>query len=126
VSDRIDALIADARDEIGAVRALSAAGFARQAYSRAYYAAFYAAEAALLVLGETRSKHSGVIAAFGRFVVKDGGLDPDVGRLLSRLFAARNMADYDWPGEREDPVGDPASDAERFVDGVEAWIAQRR
>jgi uncharacterized protein (UPF0332 family) len=126
VSDRIDALLADARNEIAAVRTLSAGGFARQAHSRAYYAAFYAAEAALLVLGETRSKHAGVIAAFGRFVVKDGGLDPDIGRLLRRLFQARNVADDDWPGEREDPIGDPAAQAERFVDAVQAWIVERR
>jgi uncharacterized protein len=126
VSDPIDGLIVDARTEIAAVRALSSAGFARQAHSRAYYAGFYAAEAALLVLGETRSKHSGVTAAFGRLVVKDGGLDPEVGRLLSRLFDRRNSADYGRPAQDDDPIGDPAADAERFVDAVEVWIASRR
>jgi uncharacterized protein (UPF0332 family) len=126
VSDRIDALIAGARTEIAAVRSLTAAGFARQAHSRAYYAAFYAAEAALLVLGETRSKHSGVIAAFGRLVIKDGGFDRRLGGTLSALFERRNAADYDWLDTPEDVGDDPAAEAERFVDAVQAWIDDRR
>lgn len=44
--------------ELGAARALAENGFTEQAVSRAYFACFYAAEAALLSLGETRSKHS--------------------------------------------------------------------
>jgi uncharacterized protein (UPF0332 family) len=53
-----------------------------------------AAEAALLTLGETRSKHSGVVAAFGRVVVKEGGFDPALGAELRRLLELRNAADY--------------------------------
>lgn len=94
--------------------------------SRAYYAAFYAAEAALLVLGETRSKHSGVLSAFGRLVVHDGGLDPEAWRLLRSLFNRRGEADYSF-----DPITDvegtgALTDAIYVVDAVEAWIAARR
>ena len=39
-----------------AAAVLQSAGFTDQAISRAYYGAFYAAEAALLAIGETRSK----------------------------------------------------------------------
>lgn len=42
------------------------------AMSRAYYAMFYAATAALLSQGIKRFKHSGVIAAFGQYLVKSG------------------------------------------------------
>ncbi len=63
-----------ADQEVGAARALTEGGFTSQAVSRAYYAAFYAAEAALLAVGETRSKHGGVISAFGKYVVQGGGL----------------------------------------------------
>jgi uncharacterized protein (UPF0332 family) len=125
VSDHVTALVARARREIVVVRDLSSAGHDEQATSRAYYAAFYAAQAALLTHGETRSKHSGVISAFGRLVIRDGGLDPTHGRTLRQLFEGRNAADYDWLDEREDPVDDPAAKAERFVDAVEAWIAER-
>ena len=56
------------RQELEAARYLAGGGFAPQAVSRAYYA-FFAAEEALLALGETRSKHSGVLAAFEKLVV---------------------------------------------------------
>ena len=65
MSDRVAALLHRSRTELDAARVLLSAGFGDQAISRAYYGAFYAAEAALLSLGETRSKHSGVLAAFG-------------------------------------------------------------
>jgi uncharacterized protein len=101
------------------------AGFGDQAVSRAYYAAFYAAEAALLSIDQTRSKHSGVLAAFGRLIVRDGGFDPGLGSELRRLFELRNAADYSWLDESAPGEGDPILAAEGFVDGVERWVVER-
>ena len=125
MSDHTTALLERARREIEAARTLASAGFRDQATSRAYYGAFYAAEAALLTLGETRSKHSGVVSAFGRVVVKEGGFDPALGAELRRLFELRNAADYSWLDMPEPADGDVVADAQRFVDGVERWIAER-
>jgi len=125
VTDRVAALLARSRMEIDAALTLAAAGFEPQSTSRAYYAAFYAAEAALLALGETRSKHAGVIAAFGRLVVKEGGLDPEAGRTLRRLFEWRNAVDYAWLDSLDAASGDPLKEAERFVAAVETWISAR-
>ena len=44
------------REEIAAARLLAEGGFGSQAISRAYYAAFYAAEEALASLDESRSE----------------------------------------------------------------------
>ena len=113
------------RREIEAARLLAEGDFGSQAISRAYYAAFYAAEQALASLGESRSKHSGVIAAFGKFVIRAGGLEQESGRILRSLFEQRNHVDY---GEA---VASPADaevairDAERFVDAVESWLTGR-
>lgn len=116
------------RTEIDAAAdTLASAGFEEQSISRAYYAAFYAAEAALLTVGETRSKHSGVIAAFGRVVIKEGGMNPDAGSVLRRLFEMRNAADYSWLDAPAEPIsGDPIAEAQGFIDAVEAWIEERR
>lgn len=116
--------LARARDDLGAASVLLSQGFPPQATSRAYYAAFHAAEAALIRLGETRGKHSAVISAFGRLVIKDGGFDPAVGRILSRLFAARGEADYAGTTTREEAES-ALADAERFVAAVEGWISSR-
>jgi uncharacterized protein (UPF0332 family) len=113
------------RRELAAARFLAQGGFATQAVSRAYYAAFYAAEAALFVLGETRSKHSGVLAAFERQVVREGGVDPAAGRLLRSLFRRRNEADYGSVQASQEQAEAAVGDAERVVDAVESWLASR-
>lgn len=117
--------LARARREIDVARHLAAGGFPAQAISRSYYAAFYAAEAALLALGETRSKHSGVIAAFETLVVREGGVAPACGRALRSLFRQRNEADYGPVELPVDEAGAALADAERFVDAVAAWLARR-
>ena len=120
--DRGGALLARAHTELEVARTLQAARFPMQATSRAYYAAFYAAEAALLTLGETRSKHSGVLSAFGFMVVKEGGFDPMLASELRRLFELRGIADYLWLDEPQPEDYDPIEAATRFVDGVERWL----
>lgn len=114
------------RQELEAARLLAEGGFPVQAVSRAYYAAFYAAEEALLALGETRSKHSGVLAAFESLVVRDGGIDPGVGRLLRSLFRRRNEADYGAVSASRKDAEEATGDAERVVDAVESWLATQR
>jgi uncharacterized protein (UPF0332 family) len=113
------------RRELEAARLLADGGFAEQAVSRAYYAAFYAAEDALLALGETRSEHSGVLSAFERFVVRDGGVDPGSGRLLRSLFRRRNEADYGAASASQREAEDAIADAESVVDTVQSWLAVR-
>lgn len=86
--------LARSHDEIQAARLLGGAGHCAAAVSRAYYAAFYAAEAALLTLGETRSRHSGVTSALAQIAVKRHALEEEAARLLRSLFDRRSEADY--------------------------------
>ena len=95
MNDAADEGITRARQELAAAGLLAANRFGAQAVSRAYYAAFYAAEAALLRLGEARAKHSGVVSAFGRLLVHERGVDERAGRLLRSLFERRTQADYE-------------------------------
>lgn len=110
------------RDEIAAARLLAESGFGAQAVSRAYFAAFHAAETALGRLGETRSKHAGVVSAFGRLVVREGCLDEGVGRLLRSLFERRNQADYTDVHVPREEAEAAVADAERFVDAAASWL----
>jgi uncharacterized protein len=113
-------------EELAAARLLAGKGFEAQAVSRAYFAAFFAAEVALLALGETRSKRSGVVSAFVHLLVRGGQLDEEIGRLLRSLFERRNEADYssvDVPAEEADAA---IRDAERVVNAVETWLEQPR
>ena len=70
-------------------------GDSETSVNRAYYAAFEAARAALVAVGESSSKtHSGVNNQFGEHCVRKGVVGKKIGRYLGRLFAARLTADY--------------------------------
>lgn len=113
--NRIDALMTPASEDLDAARLLAARGHERIAVSRADYAA----SAALLVLGGARSKHSGVVSAFGRLLVLDHGLDREAGRSLRRLFEERAEADYDeLHGVDADDASAALDDAAMVVDDV--------
>ena len=79
---------------------------------------------AILALGETRSKHSGVISAFGQFVVKAGGFDRATASALRKLFVLRNKAAYDAVDVPDEMASSAITEAERFVVAVEAWLKQ--
>lgn len=101
-------------------------GFHAQAVSRAYYAAFYAAAEALLELGESRSKHSGVVAAFARLVVKGGGIEEGIGRGLRSLFDQRNLADYGDDVVSAEQAQAALETASTVVAAVERWLSAHR
>jgi uncharacterized protein (UPF0332 family) len=114
-----------ARREIAAARALVDLEFTTPAVSRAYYAAFHAAEAALLAVGQSRSRHAGVLAAFGRYIVKEGGLDSRHGRALHSLLDGRHLADYSLEPVSADSAKDAVDVAEALVDAVADWLRTR-
>lgn len=90
----ITANLERAERSIQAAKEMAASGFYDFAASRAYYAAFYAATAALLDEGLEFSKHSGVIASVHQRFVKTGKLDKEQGKELNWLFEMRNVGDY--------------------------------
>jgi uncharacterized protein (UPF0332 family) len=94
VSGKPGGLLDKAGENVAASRHLLHGGYTDVAASRAYYAAFYAAEALLLSLDQSYSKHRGVIGAYGREFAKTGRLDPKYHALLRDLFDERQTADY--------------------------------
>jgi uncharacterized protein (UPF0332 family) len=72
VSGPVEEGVTRAHQELAAARLPANNGFGAQAVSRSYYAAFYAAESALLQVGETRERHSGVVSAVARLLVREG------------------------------------------------------
>ena len=83
-----------AEESVQAAELLYAAGHWDFAAARAYYAAFYAANAALLSQGKEYQKHSGVIAGVHQFLVKTGKLDKKHGKNLNWLFELRGIGNY--------------------------------
>lgn len=94
------------------------------AVNRCYYAAFYAASAALLSRGKRFVKHSGVRAAVHRDLVKPGSLPEDLGRIYDRLFHDRQQGDYiEFVSFEAADVGRTIGESRRLVGALEALAA---
>jgi len=98
-------------------------GHLRAAVSRAYYAMFYATTALLGSRGLWRSKHQGLIAAFGEHFVKPGLIEPRYGRILHDAFEARLDSDYaPQPDLNETLTKQLVAKAEDFVERMTQFL----
>jgi uncharacterized protein (UPF0332 family) len=109
-----------AESSLAAARTLLDEGFADFAASRAYYAAFYAATAALLARDERFKTHSGVQRAVNLHFVKPGLLGRELGQELDWLGKLRIVGDY---GQRRHV---PAEEARRAIDVAERLVEALR
>lgn len=114
-----------AREELETARENIAHGHYRAAVSRAYYAVYYMASAALFSQSVQRVKHSGVESAFSQFLVKSGQIEPEFSRLYQRARRQREEADYaDDPNIDQGTARQTLGDAESFVDRLEQFLRQ--
>jgi uncharacterized protein (UPF0332 family) len=108
-----------------AAEVLIAAGFYDMAAGRAYYAMFHTASALLLEEGNAFSKHSAVIAAYGRHFAKSGLLDPKYHRWLMDSQLTRLEADY--AADAQITSGDARREIEHateFLEAAKAYLAR--
>ncbi|MBN2321896.1 MAG: HEPN domain-containing protein [Acidobacteria bacterium] len=112
--------LARANNALSASEALVSEELFDDAISRAYYAMFYATKALLIRDGVAAgSKHSAVVAAFGREYAKTGKIEPRYHQMLIEDFEWRQKADYDvfWHADRDTARGRVA-DAREFVSKI--------
>lgn len=83
-----------AREALEAARVLRDREFYNESVSRAYYAMFYAAKAAVASEGVRSKKHSSVISAFGHLFAKTGRIDARLHRALMAAHRQRQSVDY--------------------------------
>jgi uncharacterized protein (UPF0332 family) len=93
-SSEIASNLERSKTNLRAARDLVDKGYYDIAASRAYYAAFYSANALLLSENIDTNKHSGVIALIHKHFVKVGKLDKEQGKNLNWLFEVRSVGDY--------------------------------
>ena len=114
------AFLAKAHRALATARVDAAAGDAEAAVNRAYYAAFYAATAALLAENERPKTHAGLHARFFAAFVATGRVAQPVAETLRFAFNARQKADYEaFTVFDEAAALDLVRDAAAFVEAVE-------
>ena len=110
-------LMREAENSVAAAKTLLLSGYPKYAASRAYFAMFYVAQAFLEGKELTFSKHSAVIAAFGREFAATGQIPTEFHRFLIDAQETRNIADY---GSRDAVAPEQAQEqierAERFLE----------
>ncbi len=90
----------------------------RDSISRAYYAAFLAARALLLFIGEEPKTHSGLITLFGQKFVKNNKVEPKYAKIISDLLNARLNSDYKlitWYSHK---------DAEEYLEKAKEFVSK--
>lgn len=92
------------------------------AISRAYYAMFYSAQAALLDEGLEYSSHAAVVAHFGQHFIKSNLLPRRLGKALTRAFRSRMVSDYELPMPSVAEAKGILSDAQDFIKTIEGYL----
>jgi uncharacterized protein (UPF0332 family) len=75
-------------------RLMLESGHLHGAANRIYYACFYATVALLLTRDLSSPKHSGVMALFNKYFIKEDIVPVDMGKFYSRVFDHRLESDY--------------------------------
>lgn len=119
----VQVLLEKSRKSLAAATTLSKEGFTEAAISRAYYAAFYLAQAALATKDISRSKHSGVIAAFGEHLTKKGPMPQALHKTFLKLYESRVTSDYSVETvPSSDDTKEALEAAREFAKSVEVYL----
>lgn len=120
--EEIQSLMTRAKRSLRSAQNLLEDGDHDFAMSRAYYAMFYAASAALLSRDVERSKHSGAIAAFGQHLVKSGRFTAEHQQRLQAAFADRSEGEYAGVFPSREAVERRLGEAREFVEAVTRFL----
>jgi uncharacterized protein len=121
--DDIKKLLSQAGERIESARVLTDKGYFRDAISRAYYAFFDAASAALLSEGFVAKTHKGLGIVFEQHFIKSEKVSVGVGRWLAKAEQAREEADYELHKEFTKEQAEAAvRAAEEFVKTIRDLI----
>ncbi|KXA91513.1 hypothetical protein AKJ64_04680 [candidate division MSBL1 archaeon SCGC-AAA259E17] len=113
----VNAYLERAEKALDASETLFDSDFYSECISQAYYSAYYAARACLLLEQVSPKTHSGTVAKFGELFVKTGRTEQRAGRVLNELEEDRQKADYQITIDvgREE-ARDAIEDGEYFLD----------
>ena len=124
--DLIAGYLAKARAKLRVARELGKQHEWDDVISRAYYAAFHAAQAVLLAEGHRAETHRGLQTLFGLVLVKTGKFEKKWGKFLANLKDDREAGDYEALSYLDEQTATRAlTEAEEFVGTVEAFLGQR-
>ncbi len=117
--------IGKAEEKLRAARTLLDSGHWDDAISRAYYAVFHAASAALFSKGVTAKTHEGLKTLFGLHLIKTGKIEGEYGETIRELKDDRENGDYDvFTNFGREDAEKATQEAERFLDRIKQFLKE--
>lgn len=115
-----------AEQALKAAQNLLADGLYDDAVSRAYYAVFHGARAALKIKGIETVSHKGLISQFALYLVKAGEVEEEYGDILRQIKEDRETGDYEpLVTFGQDEATQLVGSAERFLAKMREWIGKK-
>ncbi len=119
-------MLKKAERKLHVAQRLLADGDCEDAVSRAYYAMFHAAKAALSLEQSYPKTHSGLVSDFGSKLVRPGKLPKDLGVSLSEAKSIRELADYALtPGITQEDAKHIVEIAKEFVRQLSKYVTTK-
>jgi uncharacterized protein (UPF0332 family) len=119
----INGYIQKAEKKLETAGRLFKSGDFEDAVSRAYYAAFHAAQALLLTEGEHADTHKGVVTLFGLLFVKTEKFSRKLGKYLANLKDDRESGDYEVFSYIDEETAETAlKEAKEFLYEAKAYL----
>jgi uncharacterized protein (UPF0332 family) len=124
--ERISAAFRRAREKLAVANRVLEAGFAADAVPPAYYACYFAAEAALASEGDEVRTHEGLKSLFGLRFIRPGLLPARLGSILRELKDERQSSDYSvFPAITETDAAESLKRAHEFVAALADFLETR-
>lgn len=120
----VERQLAKSRASLEGAELLQRGGFHDDAISRAYYAVFHAARAALATVGVQPRTHKGVNQRFNSELVLTGKIEAEYLSLLGHIQMLREEADYVIESSHSaEQAEEEIRAARRFLDRIEQYVA---
>jgi len=127
LTEKLELILQKASRSLTAARHHIEAGDYDFAWSRAYYAAFYAIQAALLTKNLTPAKHAGAIRMFNQHFIKTAIFPMEFNQFISQLFRNRQTGDYALGlSINEEKARRDVQMAEKVVQAIKEYLIRER
>lgn len=115
-----------AREELDNARDMFEAGKYKMALNRSYYSIFHGMRAVNVLDEFDSSKHSGIIAHFNQYHVKEGHIPKEASKIVRNASEMREHADYEdfFTASRQD-AKEQIRAAELFVGFIEKYLVEK-
>lgn len=113
-------------ENLDTAKLLLNAGKYKAAVNRSYYAIFHGLRSVTALDRFDSSKHSGVIAYFNRYYVKEGIFDKTISKMLDSCYRLREKADYqDFFIVSQEMAREQTEKAEKILEMLEVYLQER-